>query len=407
MRTIPLFLCGMLFLLSGNHLCTGESKKAINLAGYNMYQKMIPDDSIFIPSLIRIYNDPNEPGVPDGKDFRRLICRITGQNLLVSIGFYSPRNLSYFFCYFSTDNDKAAEICVRCQSGGFEVSEETQPGWYNTHLYSGTPNTTTYYYTMELPWTTLFHNLDTVQCWLYAMDGKDRLPDTGTVTISWWELVSVSKTETTLYQGDVLYRQTPEGWWIRTDGKVDDRSHLFFPGSTITNADVTALLDSIGCATTLTNNDAEIWNRAVQVWNWLQTHQLTSGANYTAAQTYYQGLGNWPSIAQIAYMYVHFGGIYWGTCMSRSQLFATLLFGVGIHPDRFAIAEAYWKASYSQHMYVILYLNGHWYYLDPTCIFQSIPASPASIGCTSADYAHPVGIFTLPGSSLSYVPLVE
>ena len=93
--------------------------------------------------------------------------------------------------------------------------------------------------------------------------------------------------------------------------------------------------------------------------------------------------------------------------MSRAQLFATLLLGVGIHPNRFAVAEAYWQASYSQHMFVILYVSGHWYYLDPTYIHESIAATPGSVGSGSADYVHPLRIITLPGSTLSYVPLVE
>lgn len=362
-----------------------------------------------LPPLRKVYHDPDEAAIPNSKDFRSIALYLRSGYLCTDIIFYGSMTVSGFYYYFSTDADDAAEICVRCNRGNFEVAKETSPGWYNTVVFRGVPIVSGSRYSLRFPWSTAFGRLDTVKLWLYCMDGKDRLPDSGETTLSWFSLVRASKREQSLYQGTLYYKPTPEGWWMRSDGTVDNRSDGFFPQIDVTNSEVSALLSAIGAPTNLTWNDTEIWNRVVKVWQWLQTNQLQPGsANYNAAHTYISGLGHWPALFEIAHMYAAYGGIYWGTCMSRAQLLATLLYAVGIPPDKFAIAEAYWKPEYSQHMYVIIYLNGHWYYLDPTYINQNLSASTiTSIGSGSADYVHPLKIKLLPGSTIPGVPLVK
>jgi hypothetical protein len=212
----------------------------------------------------------------------------------------------------------------------------------------------------------------------------------------------------TLYEGTVYYQETAAGWWLRRDGKVDTRVEDFFPEITHRTRQVAQLLDDIGCPSTPTTNSTQIGKRIITVWRWLQKNELKPDeVNYHAAKTYYASLDRWPSLAEIANMFTSYGGIYWGTCMSRAQLFATLLYAVGLPPSRFAIAETRWKLEYSQHMYVIVNIGGNrWIYLDATCIAQDL-STMGSIGCTSADYAHPLRVILLPGSTLAGVPLVD
>jgi hypothetical protein len=359
-------------------------------------------------ALTRYHTDPDELIVPNERDFESIELSVTDGDLQTEIIFYDSMDVPEFFYYFSTDDHFDAEICVRCRPDRFVVAEETGPGWYNTIVYEGIPTVTDDRYHLDLPWATIFGGVDAVDLWLFSMLGQDRLPDMDNIELSWWSLVTCSRSEPTLYHGDVDYKPTPAGWWMRCDGEVNDQSQVFFPDIDTHTPSVSKLLAAIGSPTNSTWDDNEIWNRVVSVWSWLQDNQLTAGDNYAAAMSYITSLGGWPSLAEIAYMYETYGGIWWGTCMSRAQLLATLLYAVGIPPDKFAIAEAYWKPSYSQHMYVIIYLSNHWFYVDPTYISEDLSAgSMSSVGSGSADYAHPLKIKLLPGSSLFGVPLVE
>jgi len=219
-----------------------------------------------------------------------------------------------------------------------------------------------------------------------------------------------TRSETTLYEGIKTYVLTSAGWWYRQDGVVDTNVSSYFPDINLRNTDTAQLLSDLGLPTDRTSNATEVWQRTCAVWNWLRSNLLTPGTtDYNNAKSYYDSLDSWPSFADISYVYTHFGGIYVGTCMSRAQNFATLLWVVGVHPDLFAIAESKWKPEYSQHMFVILYINPHWYYVDPTCLEQKSLSSGKveSVGCIGADYKHPNTIKIVPESSLNKVPLVE
>lgn len=223
---------------------------------------------------------------------------------------------------------------------------------------------------------------------------------------------------TTRYEGRVGYEiiyYEPSCWWKRLDGVVDRNVDAYFPEVDRITPDVDRLIAAIGCPTTRPTNDREMWIRTVKVWEWLQANELKpNDANYSNAENFYGSLGRWPSLADIAAMYSRYGGIYWGTCMSRAQLYATLLYAIGLPSDRLAIAETRTArgpgAGGYQHMYVILYIKGHWIYLDPSCINLDLPDFEliSSVGCVrSADYSHPCKVKILPGSQLSGVPLVE
>jgi hypothetical protein len=127
------------------------------------------------------HQDPNEPGIGDGKDFKEttFLCYKEQDSIGFKVDFYAPLVLDEFFLYFSTDSDAGAEICVRCRPSNFEVATETSPGMYTTVIYTGIPFVSGKTYIFTLPWSQIFGSLTEVDVWLYAMDGQDQLPDTG------------------------------------------------------------------------------------------------------------------------------------------------------------------------------------------------------------------------------------
>jgi hypothetical protein len=216
----------------------------------------------------------------------------------------------------------------------------------------------------------------------------------------------------TLHEGlvgyEAYYQSRPfeSCWWARVGGEVTRDPSAFF--DLRHTPDVDRLVAAIGLPAERTNDSREIWRRVTTVWGWLRENQLNGrDRNYAAAQRFLADLHRWPALAEVATMYVRFGGIVWGTCMSRAQMFATLLAAVGVPHERFGIAEARWKPEYSQHMYVALFLNQRWFYLDPTYIEDELRSDvPSSVGRGAADYVHPRVWTGLPGTRWTTVPRI-
>jgi hypothetical protein len=187
-----------------------------------------------------------------------------------------------------------------------------------------------------------------------------------------------------------------------------------FPDLDAQSQTISDLLDAIGAGTNPVTSDTDIWQQAGTVWGWLQSNATYSAGDPTwdAAMAYMSGYNEgWPSVAAMAATYQIYGFLPWGTCMSRAQMYATLLYRVGIPRDRLAIEEMRWQLRYSQHMTVILYVAHRWLYLDPIYIGYDFPPftelhSIPHGGAGYQDYCHPLGITTLPGSTLSHVPEV-
>ena len=72
-----------------------------------------------------------------------------------------------------------------------------------------------------------------------------------------------------------------------------------------------------------------------------------------------------------------------------------------------AIAETRTAPVYSQHMYVVMKLGCHWFYIDPSVALPALPVAPDDVGAGSADYTHPNNLITLPGSTMSKPMLVR
>jgi len=128
-------------------------------------------------------SDKNEPATPDNRDFKLLKLVSIGTSLSAMITFYAVPNFDEFFFYVDTGGSDAAEVLVRCHLNNFEVYKQTAPGLYTNKVYTGTPSKTGNDYSLTIPWDTAFGAVSTIKIWLYDMTGKDRLPDSGSVTV--------------------------------------------------------------------------------------------------------------------------------------------------------------------------------------------------------------------------------
>ncbi len=182
-----------------------------------------------------------------------------------------------------------------------------------------------------------------------------------------------------------------------------------FPDIEAHNYTIDTFLSLVGAGTDYTEDDSLMWQKCQTVWNWLQSNAIFAPEDPTwlAADSFMMALG-WPSIERMAATYLYYGIIPWGACMSRAQIFTTLLYRCGIHKNRLGIPETRWRLRYSQHMYTAVYVLDRWLYLDPSAIFYAIPdfenitSVPISSGNT--DYCHPINIRIIPSSSLNVVP---
>jgi hypothetical protein len=128
-------------------------------------------------------SDPNEASVTNSRDFKLLRLASNGAQIYATISFYSAPSLTEFFFYVDTGGSAAAEALVKCHGNNFEVYKQTQPGLYNDKVYTGTPTKSGNDYSIVVPWNTSLGTANPVKIWLYDMTGKDRLPDSGSVTL--------------------------------------------------------------------------------------------------------------------------------------------------------------------------------------------------------------------------------
>jgi len=197
----------------------------------------------------------------------------------------------------------------------------------------------------------------------------------------------------------------------RPNGTVNTNTTSLFPQIEEGSAEISNFLIGISANTNLATSAIDIWEKCSTVWGWLKINSryATSDPLYQEAKDYMMQAG-WPSIARIASTFNIYGFIPWGTCMSRAQIMATLLYRVGVPKDLLAVAETLWELRYSQHMYVIIRMEDRWVYVDPTHItkafppFSSYTSVPVTGGGQQTDYCHPHKLSILLGSSLSYVP---
>ena len=134
-------------------------------------------------------NDPNEPGVPDGIDFKSSSVTHDREDVTSDIVFYSSYSGDEFFYYYSVDDYEDAEYLVRCRNGSFTVSKESTPnsGIFDVVTYTGTSVVTGSNYHLEFPLSAL--DLDgehewSIQYWFFEIAEQDRMPDSGFKSLS-------------------------------------------------------------------------------------------------------------------------------------------------------------------------------------------------------------------------------
>ena len=194
-------------------------------------------------------------------------------------------------------------------------------------------------------------------------------------------------------------------FFYRTDGEIQEQES-YFPDVDAQNSTITDFLEEIGAGTSSTTVDSEMWWRTSIVWGWLQNNAYMNVNDpvWQEAHSFMLSFTDgWYSIEAMAEKFKTYGFLPWGTCMSRAQIFTTLLYRAGISKDRVAIEEMRWKLRYSQHMATILYVANRWVYLDPTSIssdfpsfeeFHSIPQGDVGF----KDYCHPLIVKIIPNT---------
>ncbi len=122
--------------------------------------------------------DPDESGVPNGRDFKSGDATLSGSNVVTDVHFYDAYAGMEFFYYFDNDRDGVADFLVKRRSGEFVVLKG--PGIFNIHKYTGAPTVSGDHYHLEFPLSALELGLDrefNTAYWFFEMQGQDRMPD--------------------------------------------------------------------------------------------------------------------------------------------------------------------------------------------------------------------------------------
>ncbi|MBM9613807.1 hypothetical protein JWJ90_05840 [Desulfobulbus rhabdoformis] len=128
-------------------------------------------------------SDANESAVTNGRDFKELRLVSGMGRLYAKVSFYAPPTFNEFFFYLDTSGDAAAEVLVKCHPTNVEVYKQTQPGLFNNKVYTGAASKKGNDYSFDIPWNTSLGAAGSAKIWLYDMGVKDRLPNSGSVTL--------------------------------------------------------------------------------------------------------------------------------------------------------------------------------------------------------------------------------
>jgi len=226
----------------------------------------------------------------------------------------------------------------------------------------------------------------------------------------------------TLYEGPQTYVCNERGCWRQGAGLLNTPEY-YFAGIDSDSMQVRSLLQSVSQPPTRTDDDAEIWARTQRIWAWLNQHAVDMDANNNTdgnakqaidtlyANSYGLKPPQFPTLQNYADSFLDFGVMARLSCTDRALNFAMLLYRAGVPVDRVAvvIANVATTRDVGQHLFVVEYLGGEWYSIDPTCtqVHPNLAAIPERVGCTAADYAHPYGITVLPGSTITEAPLAD
>jgi hypothetical protein len=219
--------------------------------------------------------------------------------------------------------------------------------------------------------------------------------------------------EQTKYEGEKTYTCTPDGCW-RDDGTITAPPEKFYPDIDADSPAIRALLGSIGLPTEEATDGAERWRRIRVVWEWM-TREVVFANEFGGADPWKKLMeissvptDHWPTIGEMAEVWVRYGVLPVGACNSKTFTMGTLLYRVGVGRDSVAALSGR-NTGLNRHFYTGVRVDGRWLHVDPTCIrdYTMLSAQPEAVGCTGTDYAHPFELATLPGSHLKKPMLLE
>ncbi len=156
-----------------------EAIDAVTNAGFQ------PPELVVIPSnkggykLAEWRNDPNEPSVPDGRDFQLLKIVASGMYLFSDITFYGSPNFDEFYFYVDTNRDNSADVLIKCHPNNFEIYQKTGTGTYNNKVFTGTSTIKGNIYSMAIPLDIASggNDVSITPLLLYDPVSGERLPD--------------------------------------------------------------------------------------------------------------------------------------------------------------------------------------------------------------------------------------
>lgn len=131
--------------------------------------------------------DPNEPAIPDSKDFEMGLVTVSNNIVSVNVNFFANVGIGDFFLYIDSENDGlagSADFNIKCNMTQVRIYRESpwggSSGWYPTLMYSTTPTISGDSYTFTFPLNYIhpvFNPKFDFHYWFYSMDSLDRLPD--------------------------------------------------------------------------------------------------------------------------------------------------------------------------------------------------------------------------------------
>jgi hypothetical protein len=231
----------------------------------------------------------------------------------------------------------------------------------------------------------------------------------------------------TMYRGKQWYKYQ-DGYFYRVNGIVTRWDDFFFPEINNRSPVVKEFLAEVfpGLDLGQAKSDQEIVIKFNAVFRFLdsKTKSAMGGDDQlaTEASAYLfrnctkspeSPVSRWPTLQEYAETWKKFGFLPSGNCTSWSQMTATLLYAVGVPPDRFCVSKFHYDPSWRfEHWVIGLNLNGRWFNIDPQHARVVRPNRPEDFDMhywetyvkKTYDYTKPFEVFVLPGSNLNQVP---
>ncbi len=133
---------------------------------------------------VAVAEDPNEPHTFDGKDFKRLEVAQNGDLVRVSIHTYEDWSFRPFQSLYFRGGEKG-QVHVMLLADRFRMLGRApgRRGVFNVPLAEGRAARSGSEYVLEFSWTAAFGDSPEVKAWLFSQDGRDLLPNTGTLKV--------------------------------------------------------------------------------------------------------------------------------------------------------------------------------------------------------------------------------